>query len=275
MTTDAPSVPELIDIWQEALEAVVDVCAPLDAAQWAAPTPCAGWNAGDIPAHTADIESLLAGLPRPDHQIDRSTLPHVLNDVGAFTEIGVDYRRGRPKDEVLNELREVIAIRRAQLDALPPDEPTVGPFGNPTTLDRLLRIRTFDAWAHQQDVRTAVDHPGGWTTRPAQISLQQMLRGLPIIWTSGINAPEGATLHVEVTGDLTADVTIASGPDGKGVVVSPADEPTVRLRLDWPDFMRLACGRVPADDVALRSRLTLTGDPVLGEALMPALAMTP
>ena len=47
------------------------------------------------------------------------------------------------------------------------------------------------------------------------------------------------------------------------------------LTTSWPDLMRLACGRVDAGDPALRSRLVLRGDPALGEALLPALAITP
>lgn len=275
MTLDAPTVPELIDVWQEALDDLVAVCTPLDDAQWAAMTPCPGWRAGDIPAHAIDIESLLAGLPRPDHTVDTSVLPHVRNDVGTFTEIGIDYRRGWPKEKVLGELREVIGVRRAQLDAIPEGAEVRGPFGNLTSMDRLLRMRTFDVWAHEQDVRAAAGTPGGWTTPPAQISLQQMLRGLPIIWSRTVGAPEGSTLRVQVTGDLTADVTVTVDGEGKGSVTESTDAPTVGLQVAWPDFMRLCCGRVPADDADLRAGITLSGDADLGEALLPALSMTP
>lgn len=266
---------ELIDIWQEQADSIVQLCQSLDAAQWAAPTPCAGWNAGDIPAHVIDIESLLAQLPRPDHQVDTSTLPHVKNDVGSFTELGVDYRRGMPAADVLSELRDVIVVRRAQLDGLPEDEPVVGPFGNPTTVDRLLRIRIFDMWAHEQDIRTAIGSDGGWSTRPAQVSLEQILRGLPYVWARTVGAPEGSTVRVEVTDPLEVDVTVAAMADGKGAVVATVDDPTVRLQCTWPDFMRLGCGRVDVDDPALRSRISLTGDPALAQALLPALAITP
>lgn len=269
------SPADLIDIWQEQADSIHGIGASLDTAQWAAPTPCAGWNAGDIPAHVLDIEGLLAGLPRPDHQIDTTGLPHVKNDVGAFTEIGIDYRRGRPPVDVLTELREVITVRRGQLDALPEDEPVIGPFGNPTTLDRLLRMRTFDMWAHEQDMRAAIGSDGGWDTRPAQVSLEQMLRSLPYVWARTVRAPEGSTVRITITGALEADVTIGAEAEGKGAVVATADEPTVRLQCTWPDFMRLGCGRIDVDDPALRSRITLEGDPGLAAALLPALAITP
>lgn len=275
MPADHVPAAALIATWQEALEAVVDLGSSLDAAQWAAPTPCPGWSVGDIVAHLVDIEQAVGGLPRPDHAIDPEAFPHIRNDVGRVTEIGVDARRGAAPEDVLQELRDVIAIRRAQLDALPEGEQVLGPFGNPTTLDRLLRIRTFDTWTHEQDIRTATGIDGDWDTGPARISLEQMLRGLPVIWTRTMSAPEGATLRVEVTGALEADVTVAAGPDGKGVVVTTADEPTVRLRCTWPDFMRLCCGRIDVEDPNLRGRITLDGDAALTGALLPALAMTP
>jgi len=52
-------------------------------------------------------------------------------------------------------------------------------------------------------------------------------------------------------------------------------DPAVSLTLSWPDFMRLANGRVAVDDPALRERLSLTGDPDLAEALLPALSIAP
>jgi uncharacterized protein (TIGR03083 family) len=199
----------------------------------------------------------------------------VKNDVGALIEIGVDYRRGMPATDVLAELRDIIAVRRTQLDDLPEGEPVIGPFGNPTTLDRLLRIRVFDMWAHEQDIRAALGTDGAWATRPAQVSLEQMLRALPYVWARTVAAPEGSTLRIEVTGSLEADVTIAAEADGKGAVVATADVPTVLLQCTWPDFMRLCCGRVDVDDPDLRSRITLAGAPALATALLPALAITP
>jgi len=228
-----------------------------------------------VVAHVVDIEQLLAGLPRPDHQVDTSSLAHVRSDVGHFTEIGVDARRTHPQSEVLDELRAVIPVRRAQLEAVPEGEQVMGPFGRLTTMDRLLRMRTFDIWAHEQDIRAAAGIDGGWDTRAAAISCTQMVRGLPYVWARTVGAPEGSTVRVVVTGDQDVDVTIRAAGEGAGEVVEPETEPTVQLEASWPDFMQLACGRIDVDDEGLRSRIRLTGDPGLGAALLPALAITP
>ena len=271
-----PTVPELIDLWQSALETVHELGAGATDEQWLLPTPCPGWSVGDVVAHLVDIEQMRAGSPRPEHEPDWSTLPHVQGDFGRFTEVGVDRRRTHRRLDVLAELAVIIAERRAQLDAVPAGAEVIGPFGNPTTMDRLLRIRIFDTWAHQQDIRTAVGLDDGWDTDAAAIAQEQIVRALPYVWARTVGAPEGATVRIEVTDAvLPRDVAVVAQAEGKGADVEPSADATVWLTASWPDVMRLACGRVDADDQQLRARLVLRGDPALGEALLPALSITP
>jgi uncharacterized protein (TIGR03083 family) len=271
-----PTVPELIDLWQSALETVHQLGADATAEQWLLPTPCPGWSVGDVVAHLTDIEQMMAGSPRPEHEPDWSALPHAQGDFGRLTEVGVDLRRTHRREDVLAELTQVIAERRAQLDAVPEGAEVIGPFGNPTSMDRLLRIRIFDTWAHQQDIRSALGLDDGWDTDAAGIAQEQIVRALPYVWARTVGAPEGASLRIEVTDAvLPRDVAVVARAEGKGADVEPAADATVWLTASWPDFMRLACGRVDADDPQVRARLTLRGDQALGEALLPALSITP
>jgi uncharacterized protein (TIGR03083 family) len=275
--TDAPpTVPELIDLWESALETVAGLGDAATDEQWRLPTPCPGWSVGDVVAHLIDIEQVMAGSPRPEHEPDWSGLPHAQGDFGRFTEIGVDARRAHPREDVIAELRETIALRRSQLDAVPDGAEVIGPFGNPTSMDRLLRIRIFDTWAHQQDIRTALGIDGGWDTPAAAVSQEQIVRALPYVWARTVGAPEGATLRVEITDpSLPRDVAIEAIADGKGISTPPVANATVWLTASWPDLMRLACGRVDTSDPELRTRLGLKGDTALGEAVLPALSITP
>ncbi len=267
---------ELIDIWQEAAVAVLALADTATDEQWLAQTPCPGWSVGDVVAHIVDVEGLLAAEPRPVHEPDWDTLAHVDGDLSRLTEIGVDYRRGRPKAEVVRELRDLLAKRRDQLDAIPEGAEVTGPFGNPTTMDRLLRIRVLDIWMHEQDIRTALGLDGGWDTRPAQITLGQIVRALPVVWSRNCQAPVGSTVRVSVTGPgLTADFAAVTGADGRGVACDPADAATVHLTLGWPDLVALSAGRVDPSDTDLRTRVFLTGDGPLGETLLQALTITP
>jgi uncharacterized protein (TIGR03083 family) len=272
----SPTVPELIDLWEAALATVADLGDASTDEQWRLPTPCPGWSVGDVVAHLIDIEQLMAGSPRPEHEPDWSGLPHAQGDFGRLTEVGVDARRERQRADVLAELRETIALRRSQLDAVPDGAEVIGPFGNPTTMDRLLRIRIFDTWAHQQDIRTALGLDGGWDTPAAAVSQEQIVRALPYVWARTVGAPEGATVRVEITDpSLPRDVCIEATADGKGIDATPGADATVWLTASWPDFMRLACGRIDPSDPDLRTRLVLRGDPALGETLLPALSITP
>lgn len=275
-TAAAPTVPELLDVWQSALETVVALGAAATDEQWQLPTPCPGWSVGDVVAHLVDIEQMMAGSPRPEHEPDWSSLPHVQADFGRFTEVGVDVRRAHAREDVLAELHETIELRRSQLDAVPEGAEVIGPFGNPTTMDRLLRIRIFDTWAHQQDIRVALGQDDGWDTPAAAVSQEQIVRALPYVWARTVGAPEGTTVRIEIADPvLPRDVAVTAVADGKGVDVAPGPDATVWLTASWPDLMRLACGRVDPDEPGLRSRIVVRGDDTLAAALLPALSITP
>jgi uncharacterized protein (TIGR03083 family) len=271
-----PTVADLIDIWQEALESVADLADSLTDDQWQAITPCPGWTVADVVSHLVDLEQFLAGVPRPDHEPDWATLPHASSDFGRFTEVGVDYRRGRPRDEVVTELREAIAARRPQLDAVPEGAQVPGIMGRPITMDRLLRMRIFDSWVHEQDIRAAVGRDGGWGTRPAIIAFQQAAKAVPVVWSRTVKAQPGDTVHLSVTGpELVAEIYADVDETGRGRACAPVADPAVSLTVSWPDLMRLANGRIALDDAPLRSRLVLTGKPELADALLPALSIAP
>ena len=153
---DAPlTTHDLIEAWDSGLRGMLGLCETLSDQQWAAPTPCPGWSVADIVAHTIDVEQTVGGYPRPEHALDLVGLPHA-RGLGELTEIGVDYRRGRPREQVLDELRAVLPVRRGQLDATPAGAEVVGPFLSTMPLERVLRMRIFDIWVHEQDIRTAI-----------------------------------------------------------------------------------------------------------------------
>lgn len=270
----SPGRDELVAIWHGELLAIADLAAGLDDTQWQAASPCPGWTVGDLVAHTIDIEQVLAQDPRPDHEPDWDALPHATGEVGRFTEVGVDWRRGRPASEVVAELRATAARRLAQIEAVPVGGEVLSPFGRPTSVERLMRVRTLDAWVHEQDIRTAVGHPGGMDTPAALVTLQQFLEGLPKVWARKAGAPAGAIVHV-IVADVGRGVEgwAVVGADGTGEACSPAPDATVTLTLAWADYLALSAGRVSADTVV--GRVHLDGDDVLGLRLLGSMTLTP
>src|SRR5690348_13058509 len=68
--------------------------------QWAAPTDCPAWSVGDVYAHVVSLEQWMAeggeAQPGPPQRL---------------IDAGVEAWRGRSRAEVLDALREVIAVR--------------------------------------------------------------------------------------------------------------------------------------------------------------------
>lgn len=267
----------LLDAWRTSLRAIRQIGGELTPQQWALPTACPGWSVGDVVAHIVDIEANLAGLPRPAHEPDWANLKHVASDFGRMTEVGVDVRRGQPQQDVLDELDELIILRSKQLQDGPHDlaaqVPAFG--GAPAPLGRVLRMRIFDAWVHEQDIRDAVGEPGGLDAPGAHVTASLMIDSLPRTWAKAVQAPAGAVLGFDITGPgITAQVRVGVGDDGRAGFID-AGEPTVHVRGSWPAVMEVMAGRVRPVDPDFPRGLQVTGDRTLIDRLMPALNISP
>lgn len=262
------SPDRLVACWLEAHRRVLGLAATLSAEQWLAPTPCPGWTVGDVVAHLVDLESISAGDPPRQAQVSLETHPHLNGDFGLMTERGVEARRSDTSEEVLAEFEDVLQRRAAALGGLGLQSEVPGPFGA-APLDRVLRMRTFDAWVHEQDIRLAVGADGGWDGDPAAASAFQMVQALPFIWGKKVAPGPGRAVRLVVTGPgLQVDAAVRTGEDGRAqwVEAGPVD---TTLTLGWPSYMRLSCGRSGpiAYDIA--------GDGPLGERLVAALSIAP
>ena len=158
MITRQDIVPALISEWS-AIDALLASLAP---PQWATPTALPGWSVQDTVAHLIGTESALAGQAPPPSGTDIRGLPYVRNDIGAANEQWVQGLRGESSAAMLDRFRAITATRRAALEAMSAaefDAPSWTPAG-PGTYGRFMRIRVFDCWMHEQDVRDAVGMPG-------------------------------------------------------------------------------------------------------------------
>ena len=160
-TPDNADFDQVFGAWQSASTDFNDLVTPLSQQEWDTPTALPGWTVGDIVAHVGWLEGILIGKFDDAHEPDWDALPHVTSDFGRLTEIPVDLRRSRTREDVLIELAANVADRREALDAGPHDVAveTPGPFG-PAPLGRVLRMRTLDTWVHEQDIRDALGRPG-------------------------------------------------------------------------------------------------------------------
>lgn len=224
-------------------------------------TGCPGWNVFDIVAHCVSLESLLAGDPDPDHEIE--VVPdHVRGDSNRFLEVLVDARRDLAFDDLARQLREVFHRRQRQLAVLEDLDVEVGWFAGRTSTRSMLLRRTFDLWAHEQDIRRATGRPGGLASEPAACALTSILRGLASHLPKRM--PEHAgTLDLIITGEQSSATTIILG-DGSE---------SVRLSIPFADLVPLVCGRDDAADPAAVA--VIEGDTALASVILTSLSITP
>jgi len=128
------------------LEAFGALIGPLDDADWARPTRCAGWAVSAVASHVVgSITDVVSG------QLDGLGSPEV-------TAREVDERRGRSPAELAEELAAVTKLA-ADLAAVFDDEAweAPGPGDYDGTLGQGVEALWYDTYLHADDVRAALD----------------------------------------------------------------------------------------------------------------------
>jgi uncharacterized protein (TIGR03083 family) len=221
--------------------------------QWQASTPLPGWCVHNVVAHIVGTESMLQGLNAPDVDIDASTLDHVRNDVGVANERWVRHLNAESGPQLLQRFRSITADRRKRLTDTPVDDwnaPTPTPVGL-ESFGRFMRVRLFDCWMHEQDIRDGVGLPSSdveLSGPAARLSLDEVAATMGYVVGKLGKAPEGSRVAIELTGPQARTIRVAV--DGRPQVVDDFGglDPTSTIRLDGLLFTRLAGGRT--DDTA-------------------------
>ena len=236
--------------------------------QWQAATPLPGWRVHDVVAHMIGTESSLQGLELPDADIDVSTLDHVRNGVGAVNEAWVRYLRAESGADLQRRLSSVTADRREHLTSMSVDDwnaPRPTPVGL-ESFGRFMRVRVFDCWMHEQDIRDGVDLPSSdaeLSGPAARLSLDEIAATMGFVVGKLGQAPDGSRVAIELTGPLARTIRVAV--DGRAQVVDDFGglDPTASIRLDGLLMARLAGGRT--DDTA---GVELGGDTEVGARIV-------
>jgi len=277
----APQAPQhfhdLVDAFAQTTQAVIDLGHACSDDDLALPTECPGWTVHDQISHVVGIESRLAG--NKDPRIEVPHYEHVRNDIGRRVEFAVEIRRGRTGAEVVAELEHVLAQRLSTLrnPALTDTSIIAGPFG-PDQGATVMRLRTFDIWAHEQDIRSALGRPGNLDSPAAAVFVNAVLRSLPKVIAKGAGIGPGHSVGIEVTGPIAARVAVRVTLDEQGRPrghQAPADEvpddQTTTISLTTEAFTRRAAGRRSVSDTAYR----VVGDEAIAGRVLESLVITP
>jgi uncharacterized protein (TIGR03083 family) len=278
-----PSAPsdlgELVEAYAQTVQHLIDLGRTMRPDDAAKPTDCPGWTVLDQLAHVASLEAMVAGEPEPDVDISHHT--HVRHAFGAKVERYVESRRGRDLEEVLDELEERLGERLAfyRSGTEWAERKVEGPFGT-TTWGELLAIRTFDIWVHEQDVREALERPGGLDSGAAALAVSQLFAALPRIVARDAAIEPGNAVVLDLTGPTVGRAGArVEEHDGKargiplftGDAEEHPDVVTTSLTMSTAVAGRLAAGRRSPDEL----HVVVHGDEDVARRVMAAMAITP
>ncbi|HWF29778.1 MAG TPA: maleylpyruvate isomerase family mycothiol-dependent enzyme [Mycobacterium sp.] len=234
----------LFAVWDD-IDALLD---GLSETEWRAATPLPGWGVQAVVSHVIGTESFLAGIAAPPPDLDVSALDHVRNDIGVMNECWVRHLSNESGAAVLKRFRAITNSRRTALTSMSDEEwnaVTATPVG-PESYGRFMRVRVFDCWMHEQDVREALSRPSSDNELDgvaSQLALDEIAATMGYVVGKLAKAPDGSRILFDLTGPVAGNIRVSV--DGRAQLVDDfgGQEPTATIRLDGLQLTRLSGGR--------------------------------
>ena len=267
--TDDPVIDLLADSWASLCSLADDL--PDEA--FALPSSLTGWTVQDCFSHVIGTERSLLGDPPPD--VDISGCTHAVSPFQQMMEVWVQARRDATPAEIRAELATTVADRLAALRAMTEAELSVpgwSPIGE-VPYREFMKVRVFDCWMHEQDIRRATGRPGHESGPVVDSALDNITRALGFIVGKRAGAPDGSSVVFRTTGgnQIVRSVVV----DGRAAVVPDVPpSPTVELTMPFVTFVALAGGRIDAAQ-GVAEGATVDGDADLGGRVLASMAFTP
>ncbi len=263
----------MVELLRGEFDAVSALCSTLAKEDWDVPTCLPGWSVRDVLSHVIGTEAMLCGEPQPE--LDISHLDHMRNPIAEANEHWVESMRTWSGPELLARFADVTGRRMVALDAMTQqdfDAPSWTPAGPDETYGRFMRIRHFDCFMHEHDIRFAVGAPAREAAADVTSALDEVATGLGYIVGRRAALPDGSTVRIDLGGPVTRTYLVKV--EGRAALVDALDEPaTVGLSLPAMLFLRLAGGRDDRRDQA-GGEIAFSGDRALGDQLVANLAFT-
>jgi uncharacterized protein (TIGR03083 family) len=263
----------VVELLRDEFKAIAGLCSSLTERQWDQPTCLPGWTVHDVLGHVIGTEAMLLGEPAPP--ADVSHLGHMRNPVAEANEVWVESMRPLNGDAMRARFADVTGRRMAALEAMSQadfDAPSWTPAGRDETYGRFMRIRHYDCFMHENDIRDALGQPARVDQRDLRSAMDEVATGLGYIVGRRAALPQGSRVRIDLTG-LPRCTYLVQVDDRATVVDHFDDDPTIGLEMPLSLFLRLTGGRrdrAPGQE----DQVVITGDQSLGEQLLANLAFT-
>lgn len=228
----------------EEYAALSELCGRFTDDDWATPTCLPGWTVKDVLSHIIGTELMLLGEDAP--AVALPEYDHVRNPMARLNETWVESRRPLPGAAVLEEFRAVTSQRRAALESMSQadfDAPSWTPVGPDETYGRFMRIRHFDCYVHELDIRDAVGAADREDPAHVGLAVREPLSALGYIVGKKAGLPRDTTVSLRLTGPVNETHYVVVEDRAQIVERLPA-EPTAAITLPAVLFLRLSAGRV-------------------------------
>jgi len=224
-------------------------------------------------SHIIGAEAMLLGEQAP--VADISGLHHMKNPIAEANELWVQSMRDHSGEQMRARFGDVTSRRLAALDLMTQadfDAPSWTPAGRDETYGRFMRIRHYDCYMHEHDIRDALGESPRIDAADLRSATDEVATGLGYIVGRRAGMPDGSRVRFDLTGPVSRTYLVSV--DGRASLVESFDgEPTVRLELPLTQFLRLTGGR--HDRTPGRyGDVVISGDQQLGEQLVANLAFT-
>jgi hypothetical protein len=152
------------------------------------------------------------------------------------------------------------------LDPFAPAAFSVSWAGEATSLNWFDTARELtERWHHQQQIRLATNRPGIMTPDLYRPVLDCFMRGMPHHFRD-VEAPSGAALLVEITGECGGFWCLSKGPAGWSLANAPSEDFAARVAIPEQLAWRLFTKGIDRD--LAREQIEILGNHELGERVL-------
>jgi uncharacterized protein (TIGR03083 family) len=241
-----------------------------------ASTACEGWTVGDLAVHLLGDDLSFLSRNRDEQRNEgldsKQDWDHLVELLDAHNDRWVragGFLSTRLVADLLEFTGRAVAEFLESVDSSAPSEVVswAGPDPAPWWL---VGAREFtERWVHHQQIRDALGQPG--LNGPSFVApiLATAMHGVPRAY-EGVEAPEGTTIAIDVTGRAGFSWAVRRDSDGWKLYEGLTREATSRLSVDQETAWRFLMGMKGAAET--RRKVTVEGDASLAKPFFGAVS---